>query len=64
MLGVLCRRRRFPSGIEGIAAFCRGTTALIFGQRRLLDANGVLLAALPTGVLGETGPTWRRPAWP
>ena len=50
------------STVNRFRAFGRGTAALIFGQRRttfdlprLLEERGVLLAALPTGVLGEVG---------
>jgi len=50
------------STVNRFRAFGRGTTALILGQRRttfdlprLLDTNGVLLAALPTAALGDTG---------
>lgn len=50
------------STVNRFRAFRRGAAALIFGQRRttfdlpgLLEERGVLLAALPTGVLGEVG---------
>lgn len=50
------------STVNRFRAFGRGTVALIFGQRRitfhlprLLEERGVLLVALPAGVLGEAG---------
>lgn len=50
------------STVNRFRAFARPTTALIFGQRettfdlpRLLDTGGVLLAALPAAMLGDTG---------
>lgn len=55
-------RELTESTVNRFRAFGRGTAGLIFGQRQttfdlpaLLDGGGVLLAALPTAALGETG---------
>lgn len=55
-------RDRTESTVNRWRAFTHGTTSLIFGQRRtsfdllhLLNNHGILLAALPTAALGDTG---------